>query len=400
MKVARPALGIARDVFDREDGQTIPLLLLAMLMAIFAMAFLVDVGLVYRSKAQLQYAADLAALAAAQELPDLSAAVAEARAVARLNGFDDDDLGTDDPDVTVSVEISELTCFRPDHCVRVTISRMHHWTFGPLLSLADPEGPISAAGTSSKARRPRDVVFVIDRSNSIGGGELQGETLFEGIKSRVFQFSQSLHLFPSNGDQLGAMAFPTAAPSPVIEADFGPTSSTPLPCPTPPVSTPSPTPTPTPTPKPFTQFVCGLERQGGSGLADAIYTAMVAIQEEGQGGSAQRAIIVISDGDGTNCAEAAHARAHAADAAAAGITIHAILVRGSGGSFTCSGRVENGQTIMGDIAAISGGGLYPAPCPVNPLNPSNPCQGVSGAADHVGEQLIAIAQRLGIELTP
>src|SRR6476660_1807675 len=59
----------------RERGQILPIVVLALLALLGISAFAIDVGFAYFAKRQLQSATDAAALAGAQDLPDLATAV-------------------------------------------------------------------------------------------------------------------------------------------------------------------------------------------------------------------------------------------------------------------------------------------------------------------------------------
>jgi Flp pilus assembly protein TadG len=83
---------------DRERGQILPLLACVMVILLGLTGLAIDYGMAAVTRSNLQSAADAAALAAAQELPDPAGAVAKARDYTGKNGFTD---GTDG--VTVSV---------------------------------------------------------------------------------------------------------------------------------------------------------------------------------------------------------------------------------------------------------------------------------------------------------
>ena len=63
----------------REDGQMLILFVLALGVLMGMVAMTVDVGLILHERRSLQNAADAAALAGVQELPDSSAAIAAAQ---------------------------------------------------------------------------------------------------------------------------------------------------------------------------------------------------------------------------------------------------------------------------------------------------------------------------------
>jgi len=196
--------GAIRRLVADERGQTLPLLMLIMAMAMFASAFIIDMGMLYRERGLAQTAVDMAVLAAVQELPDASAAATTAIDVARANGFDDAD-ATIDVAVTVDVDgpdvdVDGLNCATPQFCVRVTITNDHAWLFANVLSLTTATGLTSTA-SAEKAREPREVVFILDRSGSLS-------TSLDGILYEMQYFSGDTHLLPTPGsDRLGLMLF-------------------------------------------------------------------------------------------------------------------------------------------------------------------------------------------------
>ena len=140
-----------------------PLMLLALAMALVGGVMVIDLGLLFDEKRQAQAAADFAALAAAQDLPrspadpDLAAKIAAAQVSAieylNWNGYD-----TTDPSVTTNI----VTSYGGDvDKIEVRVSRPRPWIFG--LSYVDVSGRAVAAANAV----PRDVAVVLDRSGSM-----------------------------------------------------------------------------------------------------------------------------------------------------------------------------------------------------------------------------------------
>lgn len=75
-----------RSVLKKEEGQSAVLLVLSLTVILGCAALAVDLGGDYRASIRMQKAADLAALAAAMELPDSPAAMSVGQAVAAANG--------------------------------------------------------------------------------------------------------------------------------------------------------------------------------------------------------------------------------------------------------------------------------------------------------------------------
>ena len=144
-----------------------PLMLLALAMALVGGVMVIDLGLLFDEKRQAQAAADFAALAAAQDLPrspadpDLAAKIAAAQVSAieylNWNGYD-----TTDPSVTTNI----VTSYGGDvDKIEVRVSRPRPWIFGRIfgLSYVDVSGRAVAAANAV----PRDVAVVLDRSGSM-----------------------------------------------------------------------------------------------------------------------------------------------------------------------------------------------------------------------------------------
>lgn len=75
--------------FKDESGQALVIVALSLVVLLGATALSVDLGMAYNAKAKLQAAADAAALAGAQDLPDAAAAILTAEEYAGLNGVVD-----------------------------------------------------------------------------------------------------------------------------------------------------------------------------------------------------------------------------------------------------------------------------------------------------------------------
>jgi hypothetical protein len=69
----------------REEGQVLPIVALTLVVLLGISAFAIDVGYAYYAKRQLQSAADAAALAGAQDLPNASTAISTAASYAQAN---------------------------------------------------------------------------------------------------------------------------------------------------------------------------------------------------------------------------------------------------------------------------------------------------------------------------
>lgn len=179
-----------------EAGQTLPLLGLVIVMAAIAATMVIDFGLLYASRAKAHAVADLAALAAVQDLPSNPGDVeADAREWAKRNGFEHNP-----PSVIVTVENVGVPCAHLNACVSVEITREFKWTFGWLL------GPGTASATSSaiaeKPPRKRDIVLVLDRSGSLA------PISWGSYRPELVRFGDSASLSPGAEDHLALVTFP------------------------------------------------------------------------------------------------------------------------------------------------------------------------------------------------
>jgi Flp pilus assembly protein TadG len=118
-----------------ESGQTVVVFALALTALIGFLALTFDVGQMALDRRSAQNAADAAALAGAQLLPENpDAAIADATAYAALNGVSDSELSA----ITVS------STYAPNDTIQVTLSRDVDFTFAPVLGLFASSVSVSA----------------------------------------------------------------------------------------------------------------------------------------------------------------------------------------------------------------------------------------------------------------
>jgi Putative Flp pilus-assembly TadE/G-like len=92
-----------------ESGQALVIVAVSVVMLFGVSAFSVDLGMAYNAKADLQAAADAAALAGAQDLPNASVAIASAKSYAGLNDVAIDDVQVVTP-YAGNAKLIEVTC--------------------------------------------------------------------------------------------------------------------------------------------------------------------------------------------------------------------------------------------------------------------------------------------------
>ncbi|MCH8051764.1 MAG: pilus assembly protein [Chloroflexi bacterium] len=121
-----------------ESGQTIVLFALALTVLIGFLALTFDIGMMALDRRSAQNAADAAALAGAQMLPnDPDAAIADATAYAALNGFSADEISA----ITVS------STYATNDTIEVALSRDVDFAFAPVLGLSS--GTVNVSATAA-----------------------------------------------------------------------------------------------------------------------------------------------------------------------------------------------------------------------------------------------------------
>lgn len=150
-----------------ERGQAIPLLIGAMVLFLVFGVLVIDIGHFSAERRTAQTAADLAALAAAQDLPSragdpgeavkLISAYSSAMDYLAANGFSGSDL---------DVEVSVTPNYNGDPTqIEVTATRDFNWMFGGFFGLAPQT--VGARAVATAAAQPRDIVLILDRSGSM-----------------------------------------------------------------------------------------------------------------------------------------------------------------------------------------------------------------------------------------
>ncbi|MDA1003898.1 MAG: VWA domain-containing protein [Chloroflexi bacterium] len=166
VSAARTARAVRRAIRD-ERGQALPLMLAAVMLCTLFGVLVVDLGLMFTERRAAQSAADLAALAAAQDLPvratdpqfaaRIDTATATAISFLAANGYEQGVNGR---------AVSVVTTYGGDPAhIEVTAGRTVPWLFGRLLGLANPR--VNARAVAAANAQPRDVALVLDRSGSM-----------------------------------------------------------------------------------------------------------------------------------------------------------------------------------------------------------------------------------------
>jgi hypothetical protein len=198
-----------------ERGQAFALMVVAMIALLGTAAIVMDVGFAWYAKRQVQASADAAALAGAQELPDVSAATTRATQYASLNT--PDNLSNVVVKVTTRCSTNAGTWCGPTstfqaNTIAVTETAKTPTWFANILGFNhfDVKGVATACQPCSSA--PVDIVLVVDRTGSMcqptgpGGSCTDLDNAKDGVNTL-------LGIMDPNIDTVGLVAFPPYASS-------------------------------------------------------------------------------------------------------------------------------------------------------------------------------------------
>jgi hypothetical protein len=149
-----------------EDGQSLIIVVLFLAVLLGFCAVCLDVGHAYLAQRRLQSSVDAAALAAAQELPDVLSADAFARSYG--SGGSNTPDGVDDVQMTVSTRcIATIPGCAPANAVVVKETGTVTTAFAKIFGINDFTVHASATACSPCGERPLDVMLVLDRTGSM-----------------------------------------------------------------------------------------------------------------------------------------------------------------------------------------------------------------------------------------
>jgi hypothetical protein len=149
-----------------EDGQAFIIIVLFMLVLLGFCALCLDVGHAYLAQRRLQSAADAAALAGAQELPD----VASATSFANTYGSSGNNTpsGLDSTTMTVTSRcIASVPGCQPSNALVVKETGVVNTTFAKLLGVPTITVHASATACSPCGEKPLDIMLILDRTGSM-----------------------------------------------------------------------------------------------------------------------------------------------------------------------------------------------------------------------------------------
>lgn len=350
-----------------ERGQALPLMIGSIMLFLALGVTVVDFGLMFGERRAAQRAVDLAALAAAQDLPgrandpNAAAKLASAETTADefliANGFD--------PLAGATVAVTTTYAGDPGK-IEVRAGRTFTWLFGGLFGVSTQQ--INARAVASANSQPRDIVLVLDRSGSMCQATHGGPMLtcpnppgdpdrngladwqpFDTMRSASLDFGTVL-VPTANGqplDRLSLVSYSTTGELRLaLSNNYGANS-------------------------PYSTAIAGMRPDGYTNIGYGIALARAQLAANGRA-DASKVIVLLSDGfanryrtGGTNanptfttcantvtCAAADnYARTEATSAAAAGASIYTIGYTGGAGA----GLLRDVATIG---ATTGGGGAF------------------------------------------
>ncbi len=156
----------ARRRMGSEDGQALIIIVLFLIVLLGFCALCLDVGHAYLAQRRLQSSVDAAALAGAQELPDVAGATTWANNYG--SGGNNNPDGLDSVTMTVSTRcIASIPGCSPANAVVVKETGVIKTSFAKLFGVPNFTVHASATACSPCGEKPLDVMLVLDRTGSM-----------------------------------------------------------------------------------------------------------------------------------------------------------------------------------------------------------------------------------------
>lgn len=196
---------------SRELGQTLPLVIVFLVVLLLMCGAVVDIGNAYRAQDALQASADAAATAAADNLPDINAASAAGHDFSSEPGAQNAVPGVSNvnTDVVTNCATSPKFC-DPANTVQVTETGSVPTFFLKLMGVDSIPETVHATACSPCGGVPLDIMVVLDRT-----GSMNDNNKLTNAKQGVLAFLGSLD---PTIDNVGLAVLPPA-PTPGTECD-------------------------------------------------------------------------------------------------------------------------------------------------------------------------------------
>lgn len=150
-----------------ENGQTIVLLTLVLVVLLGCSAIVADVGYAYYVKRSMQASADAAALAGAQDLPNAALAVTNAKKYTGVVASKNAAANVPGVTATVTTKCVSIAPCNPVNAIVVDQSTSVATKFARVLGINSFAVHVRSIACSPCAARPLDVMLVLDRTGSM-----------------------------------------------------------------------------------------------------------------------------------------------------------------------------------------------------------------------------------------
>ena len=196
---------------SRELGQTLPLVIVFLVVLLLMCGAVVDIGNAYRAQNALQASADAAATAAADNLPDVGAASTAGHDFSSEPGGKNTVPGVSNvnTDIVTNCATSPKFC-DPANTVQVTETGVVPTFFLKVIGINSIPETVHATACSPCGGVPLDIMIVLDRTGSMQGQKLQN------AKQGVSAFLSSLD---PTIDNVGLAVLPPA-PAPGTDCNI------------------------------------------------------------------------------------------------------------------------------------------------------------------------------------
>jgi putative Flp pilus-assembly TadE/G-like protein/von Willebrand factor type A domain-containing protein len=195
-----------------ETGQTIVLVVIALVSLLGMTGFAIDVGYAYYTHRSLQASADAAALAGAQNLPDASTSITVARQFGTSSTGKNKQANLESITESISTKcISSIPGCKPVNAVVVDEKTRSKTFFSKVLGIDGFDVHVRSTACSPCGTKPFDVVLVLDRTGSMcqdhNGNSDPGCSDLNNAKAGMRAFLGGLD---SQSTMVGLTVFPPA----------------------------------------------------------------------------------------------------------------------------------------------------------------------------------------------